>query len=540
MKSNRKFYLALPILIAIFLSIGIFLGKQLSDQTSQRRVFSHQSFNAQDKLQQVIDYINNDYVDTIQKQKVMEQTISDMLQSLDPHSYYIPKSDYHRLNDPLEGNFEGIGIEFRIKDDTVMVVRALGSGPSEKVGIMAGDRIVKVEGNDITGKTITNDTVIKLLKGPKGTTVNIAVKRQQEKKLLDFTIQRDKIPLYSVDASYMMDDTIGYIKISRFARQTYEEFHAAAQQLQKQGMKKLIVDLRNNGGGYLQSATQIADEFLGDGKLIVYTEGRSRERKNIYATAKGILQNTETAILINQNSASASEILAGALQDNDKGHIIGRRSFGKGLVQEGIQWPDGSAMRLTVARYYTPTGRSIQKSYNKGLDAYYSESYKRFEKGELLSPDSIDFPDSLKFETKAGKVVYGGGGIMPDYFVPIDTASAREYFGKLNYSGMFYFYGFQFADKNRKQIEAKYDSASFVKDYTINAAQLQGFYDFATKKGVSFNAKEAKETESLIKNNLKAIIARNLYGDDSFYQILNQEDEIIQKAVEVLEHKKSS
>lgn len=535
MKNKYAIYVWMPLLIAVFLAIGIYLGKEMASQPNAAVMFPRQqTLTENDKIHQVIEYIKSDYVDTVMEKDIVEETINEILQNLDPHSYYIPKQDYHAVNDPLEGNFEGIGIEFRIQEDTVTVVRALGGGPSEKLGIMAGDRIVQVEGEDITGNKIDNQKVIKLLKGPKGSTVNIKVKRKKEKKLLDFAIQRDEIPLYSLEADYMLTDQIGYIKISRFARDTYQEFMDAVKRLKKEGMQKLVLDLRNNGGGFLQSAIKIADEFLEEDQLIVYTEGKSRNRKNFYATSSGSLENAEVAILINENSASASEILAGALQDNDLGYIVGRRSFGKGLVQEGVQWPDGSAMRLTVARYYTPTGRSIQKSYEDGVSAYHSESYERYQSGELLSLDSIDFPDSLKYITEGGKVVYGGGGIMPDYFVPVDTSNTSVYFGKLNYQGIFYLYGFRYVDGKRKTLKSKYSEKSFVEQFALSDKDMQGLYDFAEEKGIDYDPEGAKTSEKLIRNRLKAVIGRNLFGDKVFYQIVNHMDETVEKAQKLL------
>lgn len=535
MKNKFATYVWMPLLIAIFLAIGIYLGKEMASQPNTAVLFPKQQvLTENDKIHQVIEYIKSDYVDTVMEKDIVEETINEILQNLDPHSYYIPKKDYHAVNDPLEGNFEGIGIEFRIQDDTVTVVRALGGGPSEKLGIMAGDRIVQVEGEDITGKKIDNQKVVKLLKGPKGSTVNIKVKRKKEPNLLDFAIQRDEIPLYSIEADYMLTDEIGYIKISRFARDTYQEFMKAVDRLKAAGMKKLVLDLRNNGGGFLQSAIKIADEFLKKDQLIVYTEGKSRKRNNFYASRAGSLENAEVAILINENSASASEILAGALQDNDLGYIVGRRSFGKGLVQEGVQWPDGSAMRLTVARYYTPTGRSIQKPYENGVDAYRSESYERYENGELLSLDSIDFPDSLKYITDGGKVVYGGGGIMPDYFVPVDTSNTSVYFGKLNYQGIFYLYGFRFVDGKRKALKSKYNEKSFVEQFELSQEDIEGLYAFAKEKGIDYDKQGASASAELIRNRLKAVIGRNLYGDKVFYQIVNQMDETVEKAQNLL------
>lgn len=532
MKSNKIITL-LPLVVAVALAAGVYLGKKMSVSQDQF-LFSEAEFNNDDKLQQVISYINSDYVDSIRSQKIVEETISEILQNLDPHSYYIPKKDYNQMNDPLEGNFEGIGVEFRIQEDTVTIVQALGGGPSEKLGIMAGDRIVEVEGEDVTGKKINNQKVIKLLKGPKGTTVNISVKRKGFKELIDFAIERDKIPVYSVEADYMVTDKVGYVKVLRFAKTTYEEFMEAVKSLQAKGMEKLIVDLRNNTGGYMRSAIDMADEFLPSGELIVYTEGKARKKREYFATAKGSLEDVEVAILINEGSASASEILAGALQDNDLGYIVGRRSFGKGLVQEGMQWPDGSAIRLTVARYYTPTGRSIQKSYKGGIDEYNQEAYDRYENGELLSLDSIDFPDSLKYYTEGGKLLYGGGGIMPDVFVPIDTSGTSYYFGSLNYQGMFYQFGFYYVDKYRDELTEKYTLDNYLSDFSMNSKLMKEFYDFAEEKGIKYDKKGADAANKIISNRIKATIGRNLLGDVAFYQVINQEDNVLNKAKELL------
>ncbi|MEQ8625349.1 MAG: S41 family peptidase [Vicingaceae bacterium] len=539
---NNKILVLLPFIIAVVLAAGVYMGKQLAVPTTTL-LFNGTDFGEENKLQQVLSYIKSDYVDTIKEQLIVEETINDMLQQLDPHSYYIPKRDYNQMNDPLEGNFEGIGVEFRIQQDTVVVIQPIGGGPSEKVGIRAGDRIVKVEGEDITGEKINNKRVVKLLKGPKGTTVNVKVKRRNEPQLIDFAIQRDEIPFYSVEASYMANSEVGYIKVIRFARTTHEEFMQAVEELEAKGMKKLILDLRNNSGGYMKSAIDMADEFLPKKQLIVYTKGKARSKQEFFATAGGELENKQVAILINEGSASASEILAGALQDNDRGFIIGRRSFGKGLVQEGIQWPDGSGIRLTVARYYTPTGRSIQKSYEEGLDNYNQETFERFESGELLSLDSIDLPDSLKFYTEKGKVLYGGGGILPDYFVPLDTNNASEYFGKLNYQGMFYQFGFNYVDDNRGSLKSNFTAEEFVKQYEVPAAVLNQFYEFASSKDILYNKEEAKESENLIKNRLKAAIGRNVWGDAVFYQVVNEQDKVMEKALKLLsksETKKSS
>ena len=521
-------------IVAISLVAGLYLGKQMNHPAQGLEIFSNnRGFTLSDKLKEVIQFIESDYVDTIQKEILIEGAINELLQNLDPHSFYIPQEQYAAVNDPLEGNFEGIGVEFRIQKDTVVVVQPIGGGPSEKVGIMAGDRIVYVNEEDITGEKLNNQLVIKLLKGAKGSQVDLKIKRSGKEDLLDFTVIRDEIPLHSVEASYMVDD-IGYVKVARFSKNTYEEFMEAVIDLKNKGMKGIIVDLRNNGGGYLLSATKIADEFLKKGKLIVYTEGKSRQRQDFYATSDGILEDMEVAILINEGSASASEILAGAIQDNDRGTIIGRRSFGKGLVQEGIQWPDGSAMRLTVARYYTPVGRSIQKSFENGIKEYKEEAYHRFDEGELFSKDSVHFADSLLFTTPGGDTVYGGGGIMPDIFIPIDTEGSSPYFGRLNYSGVFYLYGFHYVDQHREMLKDNYSENKFLNKFTIDQEILSEFYSYAESKGISFDEKDAGISQQLIKKMLKATIGRNVWGETVFYKIINKEDPVVKTAYEKL------
>ncbi len=533
----KRILLFLPIILAVVLAGGIFIGKQMApvglvDLSAKRGldVFS--------KLNQVMRYIEEDYVDTVNLEKISESAIKELLQSLDPHSYYIPVEDYNAVNDPLEGNFDGIGVEFRITDDTIMIVNPLGGGPSEKLGIMAGDRIIKVDTTVVAGVGVDNQLVMKLLKGPKGTKVNVGVLRPGNKNVIDFTITRDEIPLYSVESTYLLDNVTGYIKISRFAKNTHEEFLEAVSNLQENGMENIIVDLRNNGGGFLTSATRLADEFLPTNKMIVYTEGKSRPKQEFYATSNGELEETPVVILINEGSASASEILAGAIQDNDRGFVIGRRSFGKGLVQEGIQWPDGSAIRLTVARYYTPTGRSIQKSYEEGLDAYNNEAYERFNTGEMQSEDSVHFEDSLKYLTPGGKIVYGGGGIMPDVFIPVDTNGFSDYFGKLNYRGIFFQFSFEYVDKNRKELLGRYTSAeSFINRFHIDKRMISEFEKYAEEKGVEKDTAGLELSLSLIKNRIKATVGRNLFGEEVFYPVINELDTTIKEALSIINKK---
>lgn len=532
-KYNIKIFL--PLLLTLSVVVGIYLGSYLSSTTGNKSIIfsKSNSKSSTGKLNEILNFIEEAYVDSVDSKELLENSINSMLSNLDPHSYYISPKDFNDMNDPIEGSFEGIGVEFRIKDDTVMVVAAIANGPSEKLGIQAGDRIIKVDTVNIAGKNITNNDVIKLLKGPRGTKVNVYVKRRGTKKLLKFAIVRDEIPIYSVDAPYMIDDNIGYVKISRFARTTYAEFLTAVAELKEKDMESLIIDLRGNGGGVLSSAISIADEMLDKNQMIVYTKGRARKKTEYYSTSKGILKGVKIAILINENSASASEILAGAIQDNDRGIILGRRSFGKGLVQEQIPWPDGSAIRLTVARYYTPSGRSIQKPYENGLDDYNLEAYKRYENGELLEADSIHFPDSLKYFTKKGKVVYGGGGIMPDIFIPLDTVGGTDYLYQLRYNGIIQEFSLNYIDSRRKKmLETYHDAVQFKRQFKVSNQLFNNLIKFATESGIERNLEQIKKSKSLIEQGLKADMSRHLYGNFGFYVIVNENDKTINRAIE--------
>lgn len=530
-KKTSKVVIYLPIIVAVAVVVGFLLGVNISPgptaQTDSIISFKHRNFNI---LNEIITYIDQEYVDTVQKDQLIEETVQHLLQELDPHSYYIPAAELKAMSEPLEGNFEGIGVQFNIQKDTVVVVTTISGGPSEKVGLKAGDRIVKVDGELIAGNGITNQKVMKLLKGKKGTKVNLTIDRQNEKDL-DFVITRDQIPYYSVDVSYMLNKDVGYVKISRFAKTTYEEFMEATEKLSNAGMKNMVIDLRGNGGGYLDAAVNIADELLPKGKMIVYTEGRKRERENYLSRRAGKYQSTPISILIDESSASASEILAGAIQDNDRGEIIGRRSFGKGLVQEQTPWPDGSATRLTVARYYTPTGRCIQRPYNNGIEAYNEDYYHRYETGELYNPDTIDFPDSLKYETPEGKIVYGGGGIMPDHFVPMDTTGGSFYLNSLVYKGLVYEYAFNYADSRRDEIKAQYETPeNFDRQFPIQAV-LDDFVVFADEKGIKKDEKGYLRSKQLLQERLKAYIARNIWNNEGFYLIINKDDHAVEAAL---------
>lgn len=432
------------------LAAGIYIGMRMSEPYRSSRGFFTFRTGQFNKLNDVINYISNEYVDTVNSRALVESTIEDMLHQLDPHSSYIPGEDLQAMNEPLEGNFDGIGVEFHIQDDTIMVVSALAGGPSEQLGIQAGDRIIRVEGKNVGGIKITNTQVMQLLRGPSGTMVKVTILRRSTGQTIDFTIKRGKIPIYSVDVGYMLNRETGYIKIGHFADKTYDEYLKAFADLKEKGMQNLILDLRGNPGGYLKTAIQIADEYLPDGKMIVYTEGRNRPKETFRATSRGFFEEGALVILIDEGSASASEIVSGAVQDWDRATIVGRRSFGKGLVQEQSEFPDGSAVRLTVARYYTPTGRSIQKPYTAGYEQYETELLSRYQHGELLSQDSIKFADSLRYTTPGGKIVYGGGGIMPDVFVPLDTAGISDYYSEANGKGLINQFAYDYLDLHRR------------------------------------------------------------------------------------------
>ena len=534
-KNKALLLIFLPLIIAGSIVLGIFLSAFLTPSNVNDRTLifpQNKRFNTATKLNEILNFIENTYVDSVDKKELTEESIKSMLATLDPHSYYIPAKEFDGMNESLEGNFDGIGVEFRIKNDTVLIISPIANGPSDKLGIKAGDRIVKVDTTEIAGVGISNAGVIKLLKGPRGTKVNVEIIRQGSKKRKHFTITRDRIPIFSIDAPYMINDNTGYLKITRFSKNTYEEFIEASQNLKDKGMKNLIIDLRNNGGGILQAATKIADEILMKNKMIVYTDGRARNKEEYFSTNKGILETTEIAIIINENSASASEILAGAIQDNDRGSIIGRRSFGKGLVQEQVQWPDGSALRLTVARYYTPTGRCIQKDYGTSLEDYHAEAYNRYDNGELLSADSIQFPDSLKFYTPEGKVVYGGGGIMPDIFVPLDTIGGTSYLYELRYRGIIQNFALNYVDKQREKLNKTYKNAlNFKANFNITDDLFNSIIKFAEENEVKRNLSEIITSKALITRGLKAAISRNLYNDFGYYVIINDSDKTVLQAI---------
>jgi carboxyl-terminal processing protease len=529
---NRpKFYIYLPLFFALILVLGIFIGRSMSFFRSAPVL---NTGNSGDKLEQILRYVAEQYVDTIKPKELVDKTIVAMLQNLDPHSAYITSDELQAMNEPLQGEFEGIGVEFNIVDDTIRVIDAITGGPAEAVGMQAGDKIIKVDGKAVAGVKITNKNVMEKLKGAGGTKVKVDVLRKGRKQLLEFTITRGTIPIYSIDVAYMVTPKTGYIKISRFASTTYDEYLQAFAKLQSQGMNKLIIDLRGNGGGYLNTAVDIADEFLSKGKGIVYTEGKARPRKDYMATSRGQFEAGELIVLIDDGSASASEILAGALQDNDRATIIGRRSFGKGLVQEQTEFADGSAIRLTIARYFTPTGRSIQKPYANGVHAYYDEEYSRYSNGELESADSIKVTDSLKYVTPGGKIVYGGGGIIPDVFVALDTAGRSRYLTEVVYNGLVNDFAYEYADRERARLQEYKTPANFIKSFQIDEQLMNSFIAYAERYKVSRNDAQIQASAKVLKTQLKALIARNIWNNEGFYPALQQQDNVLMKAIELL------
>lgn len=488
------------------------------------------------KFGSALNIINMFYVDTERTSKLTEYAIIGMLKELDPHSVYLTKEELKEANEPLQGNFDGIGVQFNILNDTIYVIAATAGGPSDKVGIISGDKIVKVDGDDATGSKITTNWVLKKLRGVKGTKVIVGIARKGEKNVLDFTITRDKIPIYSIVSSYMATPDIGYIKLDRFASTTMDEFKQGLTKLKKNGAKSLILDLRGNSGGYLETAIKLADEFLDANKTIVYTEGVSSPINRSNSTSIGDFEKGKLVVLIDEGSASASEILAGAVQDWDRGLIIGRRSFGKGLVQRPYYLPDGSAIRLTTARYHTPTGRWIQKSYKEGADKYYKDLTTRYEKGEFYNQDSIKFPDSLKYYTPNKRLVYGGGGIMPDIFIPLDTSQNSKYLTECYRKGIFNQYCLEYIDKNRKDLQAKYPKFEDYKiNFKIDNAFLEDFIKYAEKKELKRNDKEIANSLKTIQATLKGFIARDLWDMNEFYQCLTDLDIQYNKAISVIQ-----
>jgi carboxyl-terminal processing protease len=527
--NNSKKIVFLPVILGIALALGIFIGRFLP---SDKDFPQHSNIRPRnDKLNSILNIIESNYVDSVNRNDLVESAIPAILKKLDPHSVYIPAKDLARSNEPLQGNFEGIGISFSMLTDTILIISTIPGGPSEKLGLLPGDKILYVNDSLVAGKHIPDEKVMGMLKGPRGTVVKIKILRNGQKELIPFEITRDKIPIYSVDVDYMVNDHVGYIKINTFAMTTFDEFMKGLGDLKSHGMTSLILDLRGNSGGIMEAAIQIADQFLKEGQLIVYTKGRNSPRSEAKATGKGEFETGNLVVLIDEWTASASEILAGALQDNDRGTIIGRRSFGKGLVQEPIPFSDGSGMRLTIARYYTPTGRSIQKPYKDGFEKYFDDLNQRYTHGEYEVSDSIHFSDSLKFTTPGGHIVYGGGGIMPDKFVPVDTSGVSPYFIKVR--SFIYRFALKYTENNRDMLK-KYLEPGEMEKYLDKQALLDQFVQFASSNGVKKDPAGLKISGAIIHTQIKAYIARNILDNKGFYPIWEEIDTTLKYAIDFL------
>lgn len=526
------------------------------------------------KFDDVLNLMETKYVEHPEFEKLIDEAIVAMVKDLDPHSEYMTAEEYKKMSEPLTGNFEGIGVQFNILKDTIAVVSPISGGPSEKLGIRSGDKIVVIEDTVVAGIGIKNRDVISKLRGDKGTKVRVKIYRRGVKNLIEYTIVRDKIPIFSVDASYMLNEETGYVKVNRFAQSTMEEFHEALDELEPLGMKHLVLDLRGNSGGYLNTAIQLSDEFLEDKNLIVYTEGISNPKRESFATSRGRFEKGKLVVLIDEGSASASEIVSGAIQDHDRGLIIGRRSFGKGLVQRPFKLRDGSTLKLTTARYYTPAGRCIQRSYEGGNDEYRKEGQRRRDNGELFSADSIHLDEQEEFLTDNKRKVYGGGGILPDLFIPLDTTENSEFLRDLLSNGLFYQYINEYVDANREELKSQYlDFETFDAKFDLNGKFLDDFFVFAEKEmkpkkltedadvlnqkqlqtldkvlvndeaasqpqDFATRKQEGMETSGkLIKTRLKALLARTLWKSEEFYRVFNTEDDAVGKAIKSIDDK---
>lgn len=495
---------------------------------------SAEEFTPAQKLRMAEYAIEKFYVDDVNSSELVENAIKGMLEHLDPHSSYTDPEETSEMTEQLDGEFEGIGIQFQMKEDTLYVIQTIAGGPSERVGILAGDRIVMVNDTAIAGVKMKQRDIMKRLRGKKGTMVEVLVKRGNEN--ISFRIKRDKIPVTSIDAAYMIAPGVGYIRLSRFGEKSYQEFMEKVKLLKKQGMERLIFDLSDNGGGYLNSATQLANEFLSAGNLIVYTEGRRSSRHATNATGFGSLKDMKIAVVVNQYSASASEIFSGAIQDWDRGVVVGRRTFGKGLVQRPFPFADGSLIRLTIARYYTPSGRCIQKPYDKGNDAYARDIIDRYNNGELTSADSIHFPDSLRYTTlRSKRVIYGGGGIMPDRFVPFDTTQYTKYYRSLVAKGVINTFSVNYVDKNRKQLKRQYKTEEdFCNRFSVSDDMVEELTQLGLREKVEINKEELKTSAPLIRRVLKSMIARDLWTMDAYFRVYNEENDIVQEALRII------
>lgn len=527
---NSKQQIYLPTVLAIGVALGVLIGIFITRYNSPVEEIQ----KAAKKYGDILSIVEHDYVDTVDVERLLETSIASMLEELDPHTSYIPARDQKITQSQLEGDFEGIGVEFNIIKDTLYVITPISGGPSEKAGIKSGDKIIKVEGETIAGINLETRDVFDRLRGPRGSVILLSIKRSGHKELLDFKIKRAKIPTFSVDASYMINDSIGYIKVSRFAEKTYDEFFSGLKELKKEGMSRLIFDLRDNGGGYLHTAVNMADELLPTGRTIVYTDGKVTRYKEIHKAEKaGVFESGALIVLINANSASASEIVAGALQDNDRALIVGRRSFGKGLVQAPIILDDGSELRLTISRYYTPSGRCIQKEYDD-LESYKEDYINRYTSGELFFADSINVVDSLRFQTVGGRAVYGGGGITPDDFVAKDTLGYTDYLGRLYSKNIIREYVLNYSNKHKDKF-VKEGFEQFKKQFKVTNIMLKDLLVLAERSELKFNKQQYEVSNIKIKQDIKSLIVRSVWGNEKYYEMLNEFDPMVKSALELFE-----
>lgn len=527
MKTTNNSRVWVPIFMALCIVIGMVIGTMLSLRSGNN------DGKYLNKVNALLSLIDEKYVDTVDQAKIVEDVIPQILGELDPHSVYLPAKDVVAANEEIEGSFSGVGIQFNIQDDTARVVSVVANGPSEKAGVQAGDKIVRINGKSFVGKSLTNDMVLKTLRGKKGSTVKVTILRHKSNRMLTYTIVRGDIPLYSVDARYRIGREIGYIKMSNFGRNAHTEFLQAMLYLKQQNCTKFIIDLRGNTGGLMEPALEIANEFLPANRLILYTQGKSYPREDVYSNGKGAFQSSPLVILTDEFSASSSEILTGAIQDNDRGYVVGRRTFGKGLVQNEIPFRDGSAVRLTIARFYIPSGRCIQKPYANGMDEnYQNDIMNRYLKGEFDSMDSIKVNKRLSYKTAGGRTVYGGGGIIPDYFVPLDTAGVTSWYNKAASKGLIYGYAFAFTDARRDSLKV-YNTANKLSAYLDDLDLITPFVDYAASRGVLGRPEFISGSFPLVVTQLKAYIARNMLGEDAFWKILQENDVTLTKGVEV-------
>lgn len=535
MDKNKRIAIWLPVIIAASIALGIFIGNHyLSISTGKFR-----SYASGNKINAILDIIDEQYVDTVNMSQLVEGAIPKIFSELDPHSGYIPAADAQMVNEELEGSFSGIGVSFNLQTDTILVISVIPGGPSEKAGLLAGDRIITINDSLFAGNNSSQGKIMKTLRGAKNSVVKLGIKRSTSQDLLYFNVTRGDVPVNSVDVAYVVREGVGYIKVNKFARTTYNEFITAIAKLKQQNCKSFIIDLRGNTGGYMDAAINMINEFMANGRLIVYTEGKAFPRNDVYANGTGTCQDAPIVVLTDEFSGSASEIFAGAIQDNDRGLIIGRRTYGKGLVQSQIPLSDGSALRLTIARYYTPSGRCIQKDYELGkTDEYDQDLFNRFMHGEFDSADSIKINNSLKYQTSLGRTVYGGGGIMPDIFIPRDTSGVTSYFSNVINSGVLNLFTLEYSDNNREKLSS-FKTYQELYNYLKKQPLLDKFTNYAVSKGIRKRVTLINISAKLIENQLHSYIVRNFFNDEGFYPIFLKDDVTLLKAIEVIEQGKS-